>query len=70
MTLYVFPDENLRPFNQDAVAKDVLVYGNSIHFIAGYVRRMAAEKYCTEEEMVAQVEKDLKVMLDQLGPTQ
>jgi hypothetical protein len=54
-------DQDLYPMNQDRVDFDVLMYANSIDYIAGHIKRRGMGV----EEAVAMIEKDVRMMLDQ-----
>lgn len=62
-------DESFAPLNQDGFPMEALVYANTMQWLASYVRRQEAQGV-EPDAMVAQIEKDLRMMLDQIGPPQ
>ena len=53
--------EDLYPMNQDRADFGILMYANSVDYIAGHIRRHGGDI----DASIAQVEKDLRMMLDQ-----
>jgi N12 class adenine-specific DNA methylase len=53
--------EDLYPMNQDRIDFGQLMYANSVDYIAGHIKRKGQDI----DAAIAQVEKDLRMMLDQ-----
>jgi hypothetical protein len=53
------------PLNQDGSPPEMFVYVNTLTWLAGWVKQRSSEGLGTQEEIIAQVEKDLRRMLDQ-----
>lgn len=57
--------ENFYPMNQDNLDPDSMLYHSNIEWLSGFVRRQSKRHECGPDEVIAQVEKDLRSILDQ-----
>lgn len=53
--------EDLYPMNQDRIPFEQLMYMNSLDYIAGHIKRKGMDI----DAAIAQMEKDIRMMLDQ-----
>ncbi len=53
------------PMNQDSIPIDRMVYNNNVDWLSGFIIRASKQGAGTHEELIAQVEKDLRSLLDQ-----
>ena len=57
--------EDFYPMNQDGMSREVFLYANALSVVRDHVQGVIASTAITREEAIAQVEKDLRSMLDQ-----
>ena len=62
--------QDFYPMNQDSISRDAFVYSSTLSMIAELVRKAEANGVGSEEAILAQVEKDLRYMLDQMWKPQ
>lgn len=60
-----FDPKTMYPMNQDKVATEILVYGSAIQAIASRVIKAQEVTGCDLDTALAQVDKDLRSMVDQ-----
>jgi hypothetical protein len=63
-------DKDYYPMNQDRISIDQIIYNGNVEWLSGFVRRQAEMHEMTHDAVIAQVEKDLRMILDQkMKPT-
>ena len=53
------------PMNQDGMSRELFMYANALSVVKDHVVGVTTGTPITQEEAIAQVEKDLRRMLDQ-----
>lgn len=59
-------DKNFYPMNQDSESPESFSYNVTAIWLAEFIRQKEAQGAGTRDEILAQVEKDLRMLLDQM----
>lgn len=57
--------EDYYPMNQDGITPDQMLYNSNMEWLSGFVRRQASLHEMEHDQIIAQIEKDIRMILDQ-----